>query len=39
MEENNPRLFENRVLRKLLSPNKDEVLDGWKNVHEELYDF
>jgi len=38
-EVNNLRLFENRVLRKLLSSKEDEVLDGWRNVHEEFYDF
>jgi hypothetical protein len=39
IEENNLRLFENRVQRKLLSPKEDEVLDGWRNVHVEFYDF
>jgi hypothetical protein len=36
---NNQRLFENRVLRKLLSSKQDEVLDGWRNMHEEFSDF
>jgi len=38
-EENNQGLLENRVLKKLLSPKQDEVLDGWRNVLEECYDF
>jgi hypothetical protein len=38
-EENNVGFFDNRVLRKLLSPKEDEVLEGWRNVHEEFYDF
>jgi len=38
IDENNLRLFENMVLRKLLSPKEDEVLDGWSNVHVEFYD-
>jgi hypothetical protein len=38
-EENNLRFFENRVLRKLLSPKEGEVLDDWRNVLEKFYDF
>ena len=39
-DENNLTLFENRVLRQLLWPKKDEVLlDGWRNVHGGFHDF
>jgi hypothetical protein len=29
------RLFENRVLRKVLGPKKDEVVGRWRKVHNE----
>jgi hypothetical protein len=33
-------VFENRVLRLIFGPNKDEVVGGWKKLHnEELCDF
>jgi hypothetical protein len=32
------RVFENRVLRKVLRPKKNEVTGNWKRLHnEELY--
>jgi hypothetical protein len=33
------RVFENRVLRKICSPKKDEVTGQWRRLHnEELHD-
>jgi hypothetical protein len=28
-------VFENRVLRRIFGPNRDEVTGGWKKVHKE----
>jgi hypothetical protein len=34
------RVFENRVLRKIFGPKRDEVTGGWRNLHnEELHDL
>jgi hypothetical protein len=30
-EENRPRVFENRMLRKIFLSNRDEVIGGWRN--------
>jgi hypothetical protein len=31
------RVFENRVLRRILGPKRDEVMGGWRQLHiEEL---
>jgi hypothetical protein len=39
-EENRLRLFENRVLRKIFGPKRDEVLGGWRKLHnEKLHNF
>jgi hypothetical protein len=33
-------VFENRVLRKIFGPKRDEVMGGWINLHnEELRDL
>jgi hypothetical protein len=33
-------VFENRVLRKLFGPKKDEVIGGWRKLHnEELHNL
>jgi hypothetical protein len=33
-------VFENRVLKKIFGPKRDEVMVGWRKLHnEELYDF
>jgi hypothetical protein len=38
-EEHRLRLFENRVLRKMFGPKKDEVTREWRRLHnKELYD-
>jgi hypothetical protein len=38
-EEHKLRLFENRVVRKILGSKRDEVAGEWRRLHnEELYD-
>jgi hypothetical protein len=38
-EEHRLRVFENRVLRKIFGPKRDDVTEEWKRLHnEELYD-
>jgi hypothetical protein len=33
-------VFENRVLRRIFGPKRDEVTGGWRKLHnEELYDL
>jgi len=33
-------MYENRVLRKIFWPNRDEVTEKWRTLHnEELYDL
>jgi hypothetical protein len=33
-------VFENKVLRKVFGPTKDEVMGGWRKLHnEELHDL
>jgi hypothetical protein len=40
MEQNRPRLFENRVLRRIFGPKRDEVTGEWRRLHNEgLYDL
>ena len=39
-EERRLKLFENRVLRRILGPKKDEVTGEWRKLHnEELIDL
>jgi hypothetical protein len=39
-EEHKLRVFENRVLRRIFGPKRDEVTGGWRNLHnEELRDL
>jgi hypothetical protein len=39
-EERRLRAFENRVLRKILGPRRDEVTVEWRKLHnEELHDL
>jgi hypothetical protein len=39
MEELSPRVSENRVLRKVFGPKRDEVTGKWRTLHnEELHD-
>jgi hypothetical protein len=39
-EEHRLRSFENRVLRRISGPNRDEVTGGWKKLHnEELHNL
>jgi hypothetical protein len=38
MEEFRLRIFENRVLRRIFGPKRDEVREEWRRLHnEELY--
>jgi hypothetical protein len=40
MEESRLRVFENRVLRRVFGPNRDEVTGEWRKLHhEELSDL
>jgi hypothetical protein len=33
-------IFENRVLRRIFGPRRDEVMGGWRKLHnEELHDL
>jgi hypothetical protein len=34
-EEHRLRVFENRVLRRIFGPNRDEVTGGWRKLHSE----
>jgi hypothetical protein len=39
-EEHRLRVFENRVLRRIFGPKRDEVTGGWRKLHnEELQDL
>jgi len=39
-EERRLRVFENRVLRRILGPKRDEVTGEWRRLHNgELYDL
>jgi hypothetical protein len=39
-EEHRPRVFENRVLKKIFGPKRDEVTGEWRRLHSEgLYDL
>jgi hypothetical protein len=35
MEEHKPRVFENRVLRRIFVSKTDEVMGGWRKLHNE----
>jgi hypothetical protein len=32
-------VVENRVLRKIFGPKRDEVIGGWRKLHEELHNL
>jgi len=34
-EERRPRVFENRVLRRIFGPKRDEVTGEWRKLHNE----
>jgi hypothetical protein len=35
MEEHRLRVFENRVLRRIFEPKRDEVIGGWRKLQNE----
>jgi hypothetical protein len=40
MEEHGPRVFENKVLRRIFRPKSDQVTGEWRKLHnEELCDL
>jgi hypothetical protein len=40
MEEHRWKVFQNRVLRRIFGPKRDEVAGGWKRLHnEELHNL
>jgi hypothetical protein len=39
-EENRPRVFDNRVLRRIFGPKRDDVMGDWRKLHnEELHNL
>jgi hypothetical protein len=39
-EEHRLRVLENRVLRRILGPKRDEMIGGWRKIHnEELHNL
>jgi hypothetical protein len=39
-EEHRLRVFENKVLRRIFEPKRDEVTEGWRKLHNgDLNDF
>jgi hypothetical protein len=36
-EEHRLRVFENRVLRRIFGPKRDEVMGEWRKLHNDLY--
>jgi hypothetical protein len=39
-EEHRLKVFENRVLRRIFGPKKDEIVGGWRKLHnEELHNL
>jgi hypothetical protein len=34
-EEHRLRVFENKVLRRIFGPKRDEVIQGWRKLHNE----
>jgi hypothetical protein len=35
MEENRLRVLENRVLRRILGPRRDQIMEDWRKMHNE----
>jgi hypothetical protein len=36
-EEHRLRVFENRVLKRIFRPKRDEVIGGWRKLHNEEF--
>jgi hypothetical protein len=32
-------VFDNRVLRRISGPKRDEIIGGWRTLHDELHNF
>jgi len=39
IEERRLRVFENRVLRRIFGPKRDEVTRGWRKLHNEELNY
>jgi hypothetical protein len=39
MEEYRLRVFENRVLRRIFCPKRDDVTGDWRKLHEEFHNL
>jgi hypothetical protein len=35
-EEHRLRVFENRVLKRIFGPKRDEIIGGWRKLHNEV---
>jgi hypothetical protein len=38
-EEHRLRVFENRVLKRIFGPKREEVVGGWRRLHNEFHNF
>jgi hypothetical protein len=38
-EEHGQGVFENKLLRTIFGPQRDEVIGGWRKLHDELLDL
>jgi hypothetical protein len=38
-EDNRLRVFENKILRRISGPKRDEVLGGWRKLHSDELQF
>jgi hypothetical protein len=38
-EEHGLRVFENRALRRIFGPKRDEVTGGWRKLHDEFHNL
>jgi hypothetical protein len=40
MEEHRPKVFENKMVRRIFESKRDEIMGGWRKLHiEELCNF
>jgi hypothetical protein len=38
-EEHRLKVYENRELRRIFGPKRDEVMGGWRKLHNELHNL